>query len=102
MPYIDGKRVTNEEWTERFGSIERLHTGPRGENPGSGPEMDTEIGVPKQKKGGRKAGSARSKRSEKSAKAAVADAMGVSADSEKLADIDVSGLDADAKDTDSE
>lgn len=92
MPYIDGKRVSNEEWTARFGSIQQLHTGPDGENPASAPELDSEIGAPKAKKA--KAGGQRSKRSEKAAKAAVADALGVSATSPVLDTVDVSGLDA--------
>ncbi len=32
MPYRDGKRVSNEEWSS--GGLTQLHTGPRGENPG--------------------------------------------------------------------
>lgn len=95
MPYIDGKRVTNEEWTERYGSIQKFHTGPDGENPATAPELDAETGAPEVKVK-TKAGGKRSQRSEKAAKAAVADALGVKADSPVLADIDVSGLDAPA------
>lgn len=95
MPYIDGKRVSNEEWTERFGSIQKLHTGPNGENPAAAPEMDEDTGAPKAKakKG---AGGNRSQRSAKAAKAAIADALGVTESSPQLEDIDVSGLDAPA------
>ena len=96
MPYIDGKRVSNEEWTERYGSIQRFHTGPDGDNPATAPDIDEEVGAPKPKPA--KAGSKRSKRSETAAKAAVADALGLKADSPALADIDVSGLDADKED----
>lgn len=94
MPYIDGKRVSNAEWTERYGSTHRLHTGPSGENPASPPELDEDTGAPKPKKAA--AGGKRSPRSSKAAKAAIADALGVKKDSPKLADIDVSGLDAPA------
>jgi hypothetical protein len=35
VPYIDGKRVSNEEWTEREGhGTDLLHTSERGVNPG--------------------------------------------------------------------
>ncbi len=95
MPYIDGKRVSVEEWTERYGSLQRFHTGPDGDNPASPPEVDEETQAPKAKPV--KAGGRRSKRSEKAAKAAIADALGVKDDSPILADIDVSGLDAPAQ-----
>lgn len=95
MPYIDGKRVSAEEWQERYGSLQKFHTGPSGENPAPSPELDEELGAPKSEPKA-KAGGKRSKRSEKAAKAAVADALGVKADSAVLADIDVSGLDAPA------
>jgi len=102
MPYIDGQRVSNAEWTERFGTIERLHTGPDGENPAAPPDIDPEIGAPKSERKTKntdsaKAGGKRSQRSTKAAKAAIADAMGVKEDSPALADIDVSGLDAPAE-----
>jgi hypothetical protein len=101
MPYIDGKRVSNEEWTERFGSIQRLHTGPDGDNPASAPDIDEEVGAPKPKpKSAKKAGSQRSPKSAKATKAAIADALGVKDDSSQLDDIDVSGLDAPATEDD--
>lgn len=95
MPYIDGKRVSVEEWTERYGSIQKFHTGPDGDNPASAPELDAETQAPKAKPV--RAGNKRSKRSETAAKAAIADALGVKTDSPVLADIDVSGLDAPAQ-----
>lgn len=100
MPYINGQRVSNEEWTRINGSITQLHTGPNGENPAEAPEVDASTGAPKQKKG--KAGGKRSQRSESAAKAAVADALGVAPDAAALADIDVSGLDLDASSTEQE
>lgn len=100
MPYIDGKRVSNEEWTRQNGSLREFHTGPDGDNPASAPELDEETQAPKVKS--KKAGSQRSKRTEKAAKAAVADALGVKSDSPALADIDVSGLDAPAQNEEAE
>lgn len=95
MPYIDGKRVSNEEWTERFGSIQKLHTGPNGENPASEPTFDEATGAPEVKVKPRKgAGGNRSAKSAKATKAAIADALGVKETSAQLEDIDVSGLDA--------
>lgn len=99
MPYIDGKRVSNKEWTERFGSFTPLHTGPNGENPAAPPDIDEATGAPKPAP---KAGGNRSKRSAKAARAAIADAMGVKEDSPVLADIDVSGLDAPAASEDND
>ena len=90
MPYIDGKRVSQDEWINRFSSIQKLHTGPHGENPAGPPGLD-EAGLPQPKP---KAGGNRSKRSAKAARAAIADALGVKEDSHVLNDIDVSGLDA--------
>jgi hypothetical protein len=92
VPYIDGKRVTAEEWQERYGSIQKFHTGPDGDNPAPAPDIDPEVGAPKVKAA--KAGGKRSKRSEAAAKAAIADALGVKTDSAVLADIDVTGFDA--------
>lgn len=89
MPYIDGKRVSNEEWIAKYGSIQLLHTGPGGDNPASAPQIDAEVGAPKVEKKQK-----RSQRSVKAVKSAVADALGVKADSKLLADLDVSGLDA--------
>lgn len=95
MPYIDGKRVTNQEWTERYGSIQKLHTGPDGENPASAPDIDPELGAPQvEKKAKKGAGGNRSAKSAKATKAAIADALGVKDGSPALEDIDVSGLDA--------
>lgn len=102
MPYIDGKRVTMDEWQAANGSIpQQFHTGPDGENPAGEVELDADTGAPPVKvKGPKKAaGNQRSKRSEKAAKAAIANALGVSTDSSQLEDIDVSGLDADAPDS---
>lgn len=106
MPYINGKRVSNEEWTATYGSIEKLRTGPNGENPGTAPVIDEDTGVPvskpkskgKNKTSESKAGGKRSPRSSKAAKAAIADAMGVKDDSPELDDIDVTGADAAASD----
>jgi hypothetical protein len=95
VPYIDGKRVTAEEWQAKNGSLQRFHTGPDGENPASAPDINEELGAPEPKPKA-KAGGKRSQRSEKAAKAAIADALGVKTDSKVLADIDVSGLDAPA------
>ena len=95
MPYVDGKRVSNAEWTDLYGSLAKLHTGANGENPADAPELDAETGAPKVKAKG--AGGKRSQRSTKSAKAAVADALGVKNDSPALADIDVSGLGEEAE-----
>jgi hypothetical protein len=86
--------VSQRDWTERFGSFQKLHTGPNGENPASPPDIDEATGAPKPKP---KAGGNRSKRSTKAAKAAIADALGVKEDSHVLDDIDVSGLDAPAQ-----
>lgn len=87
MPYINGQRVTNEEYTAAFGSgAQLLHTGPHGENPAPEGEPTDIVGKPKGKK-------ERSKPSQKKAKAAIADALGVDADDPQLEDIDVSGLD---------
>jgi hypothetical protein len=93
VPYEDGKRISNEEWTAKHGSIAQLHTGPGGENPGESPELDAETAAPVSKK---RAGGNRSGKSAKAAKAAVADALGVKGDSPALDDIDVSSLDVDA------
>lgn len=34
IPYIDGRRVSNEEWTAKQGDLTTLHTSERGVNPG--------------------------------------------------------------------
>jgi hypothetical protein len=50
VPYINGKRVSNDEWSKYHGSnLQLLHTGPTGVNPASAPEVD-EAGAPAQKK----------------------------------------------------
>lgn len=90
MPYVDGKRVSNEEWVELYGSIRKLHTGPNGENPAEPPVVDADTGAPAVKA---KAGGRRSKRSSAAAMAAIADALGAKADSPALDAIDMSGLD---------
>lgn len=88
MPYINGKRVSQDEWQATYGNTAPLHTGPRGENPALPPDLDEETGAPpsESKRKGRKPGSQRSKRSEKTVKAAVADALGVEAT--ELPDLD--------------
>jgi hypothetical protein len=90
VPYIDGKRVSNEEWTAKYGSIQSLHTGPNGDNPAGAPVIDPELGTVKVQK------KQRSKRSSKAVKAAVADALGVATTSDKLDELDVSSIDAEA------
>lgn len=106
MPYDNGVRVSQNEYVRlkrlregRDPEDGRLHTGPNGENPGETPDIDEATGAPPVV---RKPGKRRSKRSEASAKAAVADALGVSTESATLADIDVTGLDADDEDKESE
>lgn len=89
MPYIEGRRVSAQEWQERYGSLAKLHTGPNGENPADAPELDAETKAPKSKPGKRRGGTTGKKRT-----AAVADAMGV--DPETLPDI--TGLDAAGED----
>lgn len=89
MPYVNGKRVSLEEYLAANGSqLEQMRTGPGGENPGTAPVLDEETGAPAVKATGTRR---RSGRSTKAAKAAVANALGVSTDSDVLADIDVSG-----------
>lgn len=89
MPYVNGKRVTLDEYLEANGStIEKMRTGPNGENPGESPDIDAEIGAPKSEK---KTTKRRSGRSEKAAKAAIANALGTTVDSPAVADVDVSG-----------
>lgn len=74
MPYIGGVRVSNQEWSERYGShTKQLHTGPNGENPASEVELDPETRAPKSE---RKAGSKRSSKSAAKVAAAVATATG--------------------------
>lgn len=97
MPYIDGKRVSAEEWQAKYGTTSQFHTGPDGANPASPPVIDEATGAPVSEPKAKKAGGKRSPRSEKAAKAAIADALGVKTTSPALADIDVSGLDAPAK-----
>lgn len=91
MPYIDGKRVSNAEWQRQYGSVQKLHTGPNGENPAGPVVIDEETGVPPVVKGKRN----RSPKSAAASMAAIADALGVATTSAALADIDLSGLDAD-------
>lgn len=89
MPYIDGKRVSNQEWQDRYGSLAKLHTGPNGENPADAPELDPETKAPKSKPGKRRGETTGKKRT-----AAIADAMGVSTESLP----DITGLDAGSAD----
>ena len=89
MPYIEGRRVSAQEWQDRYGSLKTLHTGPNGENPAEAPELDPETKAPKSKPGKRRGGTTGKKRA-----AAIADAMGVDADALP----DITGLDADGSD----
>jgi hypothetical protein len=91
VPYIDGKRVTLDEWQARYSSIQTLHTGPGGENPAPAATAPVAVAdVPK----AAQAKSSRSPKAAASAKAAIADAMGTKPDAEEIANIDVTGLDA--------
>ena len=90
MPYLNGVRVTQDEFARARADspLLLLHTGPNGENPAPGPEIDPETSAPKAKK---RAGTQRSKTNKATTKAAIANALGT--DAESLADIDVSSLD---------
>lgn len=44
IPYIDGKRVSNEEYTSR-GNLTQLHTSERGVNPGGSEEPGEDVVV---------------------------------------------------------
>lgn len=89
MPYINGKRVTAEEWQAANGSsLTKFHTGPNGENPASPPDLDEETAAPKQEK---KAGNRRSSKSTAKVAKAIATATG-----QDLPDI--TGLDAGQED----
>jgi hypothetical protein len=88
MPYINGRRVSNQEWIDTYGSIKQLHTGPNGENPGKPAELDEETGAPPVQKVVKRAA-----RSAAKAKAAVADAMGKSTASPEVAALDADGTD---------
>lgn len=91
MPYIDGKRVSQAEWIDRFSTLRQFHTGPNGANPAEPAPIDEETMAPVvevKSKDGRK----RSARSATAAKKAIADAIGVKDNSPVLADIDVSGV----------
>jgi hypothetical protein len=90
MPYINGQRVSLQEWQDRYSSLKVLHTGPNGENPAGDPALDEETGAPVEEE---KPKARRSARSQKQAKAAIADALGKKASA--LADLDVSGADED-------
>lgn len=94
MPYINGKRVTLDEWQAANGSsLEQFKTGPRGENPGEAPELDAETQAPKSE--GKKAGSRRSNKGAAKVAAAIATATG-----QELPDL--TGLDASTEDNDSD
>lgn len=80
MPYIEGKRVSQEEFIRLNSSTQRLYTGPNGDNPAPAPELD-EDRKPVQKGKSSKPGNKRSKQSAKSASNAIADALGVSTES---------------------
>jgi hypothetical protein len=92
MPYVNGVRVSNQEWQDRYSSLRKLHTGPNGDNPASDPIIDEATGAPVSELVGR------SPRSAAAARAAIADALGVSEDSEAMSAIDVTGMDADSDD----
>jgi len=47
LPYIDGKRVSNEEWVRRYGSVTQLHTSERGVNPGQPFTVEAEAEEPR-------------------------------------------------------
>jgi hypothetical protein len=95
MPYVDGKRISNQEWSDRFSSLRQFPTGPNGENPAEPPELDAETKAPKSEK---KAGSKRSKNSGKKVTDAIADATGAA-----VADLpDITGLDAEPETTEAE
>jgi len=100
VPYINGLRVSNEVWTERYGSFEKLRTGPNGENPGEAVELNEETGAPEPNPQKNGAGGRRSAKSAKATKAAIADALGVTEDSAELADIDVTEDSAELADID--
>jgi hypothetical protein len=88
VPYVNGRRVSLGEYLAANGStLEKMRTGPNGENPGEAVAIDPEIGAPKPEKKSRR----RSGRSEKAAKAAIANALGTTVDSPAVADVDVSG-----------
>lgn len=89
MPYIEGKRVTTEEWQAANGSsLTKFHTGPNGENPAEAPVLDEETGAPAPEK---KAGNRRSSKGKAKVAAAIATATG-----QDLPDI--TGLDAGQED----
>lgn len=102
MPYVEGRRVSNEEWRRLYGTTTKLHTGANGENPAAGPDIDEATGTVKVEPKKGKAGGNRSPKSAAATKAAIADALGVTDTSPQLADIDVSGLDADVNDPEDE
>ena len=88
MPYINGKRVSNQEWQDTYSSLKLLHTGPNGENPAGPPELDEETGAPPVEKVAKRA-----KRSAAKAKAAVADAMGKASSSPEVVALDAGSED---------
>lgn len=95
MPYVNGKRVSTEEYLAANGrTLELMRTGPRGENPAEGPAIDPETGAPPVERKTKSGGKRSPGRSTKAAKAAVANALGVSTNSPTLDDIDTTGLDA--------
>ncbi len=77
MPYVNGKRVSNEEWADLYGSgVQSFHTGPSGENPGEAPEDEpNEVVEDKKPKRSTKSKNARAK--------AIADTTGPTADVEE-------------------
>lgn len=76
--------MSQDEFIARNSALKQFHTGPDGENPAEAPAIEEETQAPAPKQ----AGTQRSTRSKASAKAAVADALGVSADAEVLEDIE--------------
>ncbi len=95
MPYIEGRRVSNQEWQDRYSTLTHLHTGPGGSNPAPSGEVG-DATAPKGEP--MSAGGRRGARSTKAATAAVANALGVKANDPSLEGIDLSGYDADADD----
>lgn len=77
MPYINGVRVSAQEWADKYGSLIKLHTGPNGDNPADPPVIDEETGGPVDE---RKAGSRRSSKSRAKVASAIAVATGTELD----------------------
>lgn len=75
MPYLNGKRVSQDEYIAYLGNpLQTLHTSANGVNPAPAPDIDEETGAPEVKP--KRAGTQRSKRSKATVAAAIADALG--------------------------